>query len=366
MRESKLNSLYYIAFILLVILRFINISTLLNIPVIINYIILIISSLLFAIKILLDSHSLKEYILFLVLLLLSLYLYTKFNIYYFFTTLLSIYAIKNINIVKIVRIDVFLKVSLLLSNFIIYFSNYLFYNSSVIETVKYSIKGISHSLYFRNPNTVGALVLWLIIDIFYLISKKRKLKIYDYINGGILIIISYLVCKSRTPVYSYLIFVILLNIRSEKLIYLLSKYSYFILSILSLFIITSNFNNGIYSAFYTALNNAFSSRLGYSLMAYNTYGISLLPNLLSVNISNELIIDNFYVKCFVMYGIITLLSIGIINMFIPKKGYSKEKIIFIVSSIYLFFETVTISTGFSTALLLISYCIFNKKEFNQS
>jgi len=358
MKYSRNRYFYYIGFILTVLLRLMMSSTLITLPVSINYIILGIISICFAIKIILDNHNIIEALLIAVGCIISLYIYQQTDVSYIFTGFLSIIAIKNVDIKQIIKIDIALKLIFLLSHGTLYLYNYVFNYSAIESLINYSVKGVSHSIYFGNPNTVGALVLLVILDAMCL---KKNIRLKDLVFGAIVIIFSYIVCKSRTPMYIYFIFVGISFINNMKIINFLSKYSYFIFGILSFLIIHVLDNS---NTILLAIDKLFSNRLIYSMIAYRQYGLAILPNSAANTYISHFIIDNFFVRCFINYGVITLILVGLMNFKIPKKGYKIEKNIFTVSSIYLFFETVTVNTGFGIPMLIMGDIILyrNKRE----
>lgn len=356
MKYSKNRYFYYAAFILTVILRLTTSSTLFNLPLSINYAILGIANILYMIKIILDNHNIKESIMIAIILAISLYIYKETGVSYIFTGFLSIVAIKNVDIKKVVKIDIVLKLLFLLSHGILYFYNYIFNYAAIESIINYSVKGISHSIYFSNPNTVGALVLLLVLDILYL---KNTLKLKNLLIGGIFIIISYLVCKSRTPMYIYFIFIGISFIKNMKIINFLSKHTYFLLGLLS-FIIIHVLDSS--NAILLTVDKMFSNRLIYSMIAYRQYGLAIFPNAAANTYIAHFIVDNFFVRCFINYGVITFLTVGLLNLKLPKDGYRLEKNIFTISSIYLFFETVTVNTGFGLPLVIMGDIVLYKNK----
>ncbi len=352
----KNNIIYYLAFSLLVILRLTTGSVLFPLPLYFNYILLIIISSLFGLKIILDNHTFKEYLFIIILTILTIYIYIVANTYYIFLGFLSIMALKNVNIKTVIKIDIILKLTFLSIHSITYLFTWLIDYNIILDTIKISsLKGISHSLFFPNPNFVGALIIWLVFDFLCL---KKEVKTKDIFIGLIIVIISYLICKSRTPLYIYILFIVLSFIKNQKILNFLAKYSYLILAIITLFIISIN---NVDNELFIKLNSLFSNRFMYSVAAYNKYGLSILPNALANNYSDFLIIDSFYVRSFINYGILTLIIVGTINIFIPKKNYKLEKRIFILASIYMFFEVIPIYTGLSLAYIIIGNTIINNK-----
>jgi len=149
-------------------------------------------------------------------------------------SLLAIVAIKNVDIKKIVKIDIVIKLIFLCTHASLYLIDYLLNYDAIKNLIIFSSKGASHALYFSNPNTVGAIVLLLVLDILFL---KKNLNKKHLALGFLALIISYLICRSRTPFFIYIIFIALQFVKNIKVTNLLGKYTYFALGLITFIII---------------------------------------------------------------------------------------------------------------------------------
>jgi len=347
MKHSRNSFIYYIAFILFASLRLCNSSTIINFPLAFNYSIIMLCLVLFVLKIMLDNHTIKEYLILLFLTVFFVYIYYTTKNIDFLIGLVAIVAIKNVNIKNVIKIDIFVKLFFLLTHGLLYLSDYLFNYDAIKNFIIISSKGTSHALYFSNPNTVGALSLLLVLDFLML---KKDIKKFDLLVGMAVVLFSYVICKSRTALLIYVVFMGLYWIKNMKIMNGFSKYSYFGLALIS-FIIVNYIDKS--NSLLLTFNKLFSNRLIYSIAAYKHYGLSMLPTSSANNFIEIFTIDNFYVRCFINYGVIALLLTGIISMKIPKEGFKMEKAVFIVACFYLFFEAVIINIGFAVPFLIM-------------
>ena len=359
MKYSKNSFIYYIAFILLATLRLCISSNIINFPLAFNYSIIILVAVLFILKILLDNHNLTEYLILLVLIIFFIYIYMITKNLDFMISLLAIVAIKNINIRMIVKLDIAIKLIFLFTHGSIYLINYLLNYDAISNLIIFSSKGASHALYFSNPNTVGAIVLLLVLDFLFL---KKNINKKHLVWGFLALIVSYLICRSRTPFFIYIIFIGLQFIKNIKITNFLGKYSYLFLGLITFIII--NYLDST-NHILLLINKFFSNRIVYSIAAYQHYGLAILPSSAANNFLENFIIDNFYTRCFINYSVIVFLLIGIIGLKIPKKGFKLEKDIFIIIYIYLFFEAVAINIGFALPLLIMGDIVLYRKNYKE-
>lgn len=356
MKKKYNNILYYIAFSIAVILRLCTSSVLFNVTHDLNKIITFIIILLFAIKIMLDKHTFKELIAIIIGSILFIYLYLILDLAFLLIAYFAFIAIKNVNINTVVRIDIFIKIFFIGSHAFLYGIDYLFDYSKIESLIIISKKGISHCLYFVNPNTIGMLSFWLVMDLVFI---NKDLDYKKHIFFLMILIIIYYISKCRTSLYSYIIFILLSIIKKEKIVQFIYKYIYVILAIISFLIINDVKEN---SSYFSIMNGLLSGRLSYSIRAYNIVGLHFLPNYLSEEFFSNYTIDNFYVRCYIFYGVLSMIIMYIPIILIPKKNFTKEKTILIMSCIFLFFEAVTINIGYAIPYLIAADIIFNKKR----
>ncbi|MBR1416985.1 MAG: hypothetical protein IJ572_04130 [Bacilli bacterium] len=348
------NSIYYIAFSLLVIVNTLLKSVLIQPPVLFFQVTYVLITILFLVKIILDKPNIKESIIYVILLILMIYLYYITRNKFLVLNLLAFISIKNIDIKKIIKIDIIIKLLFILSHSIFYFYDYIFNNNNILELIHTSSKGTSLYLYFINPNFTSYLVFAIVFDYLFL---QEKINIKKIIICTLLIIITFIITRSRTPFIMYLLLLLFYLIKNKKLINCIYYSSYIILSFISLYFLKFSFHTPIYYK----LNDLLSGRFGYPRLAFEEIGLSLIPSSSSMQIYGKYIVDNFYDMCFLFLGVITLLIYLVPIIMTPKKGFEKEKKFIIICIIYLFFETLTIKIGVSIFLLLIANIIYNRK-----
>lgn len=356
MKVKTKNLLYYAAFMLTAILRLCTSSTLFVVTHEANQFITLIILLMFSIKILLDKHTYKELFLISIAAAISMYLFIVLDIAFIVITFFAFISIKDVEIKKVIKIDIVIKCIFLLSHSILYGLDYFFEYEKIESLILMSKKGISHAFYFSNPNTVGMLVFWLIMDLEFLSSKNSHKK---FVIESLLILSVYSLTKCRTSLVLYIVYLVIKQIKNKKIIDNMNKYMYIILSLLAFAIIYFLKEDNVTFQFF---NGLLSGRLSYSIRAYNILKIHFLPYYVSDLFFETYIIDNHYVKSLIHYGIITLLIFYIPYLLIPKEKFMKQKKISIISALFLFFERATINIGYATPYLIMADVIFNKKE----
>lgn len=355
-KSHHTSILYYAAFSIIVICRLAQSSALVPLPVTFYKIAILVSSALFLIKILLDRHKFIELIAILTATAIFGYIYLVTDASFFIATFLAIASIKGVSIKKVVKLDILYKAIFLITHTLVFSLDYIFQIGEVFNYVEEFAKGTSYFLYFNNPNTTGLLGTWLAIDILYL---KDDPKFKDFIFPTVLATLFFIITRSRTAFYSYILYIALHLIKNERMLNVLQKITYPLLAVVSLIIVAAVGTGGQIFQF---LNNLFSYRLFFSVHAFSEVGMQLLPNAASANIFDKYTIDNFYVRCFIFYGLITLILFYLPHMLLPKTGKQKEKRISIVSSVYLFFEAVLANIGFCVPYLMLADGSLNKEE----
>lgn len=356
---KKNNILYYIAIFLIFVIGNNNISSIMNFNQTFRQIMYLCIVLLIFIKIINDKHKLKEFIWMGLVGIIFLYTSIKVDNIFFIINYILIISLPNVNINKIVKIDAIVKIIYLVVNSSIYYIDHL--------TQKIPFEERS-ALYFLNPNATMGIIFWLVIDfiILYRNDYKKALKVSTV--GFIPIIIGYKITGSRTALYLYIILYILIFLtyifknKNMKIIKRISIYIIDILFIVSLLI----------CLFYPILNleqfnSALSGRLYKSYWAYNKFGFNVFANVTLDEVTDNVILDNFYTRSIICYGVIIYLILSIwIKKFGKKNDNKILDIIVIVFSIFLFSESYPYIIARCIVTLLIGEKIlFNKEKQNK-
>ena len=361
---KKTDILYYIAIFGVFCINLVDISKIIDIESIYRTIIYISLALILVIKIVLTKYSHKQIIIMIIFGLISCYITYVLNNYMFIINFLAIMGIKGVNIKNVVKIDIIVKLLFLLIHTSVYFYDYINHYDKVATTFVYTqAYGIRQGFYFSHPNTVSGVVIWLAIDIIYA-SKNKKIA---YIISTFIVMFYYYFTVSRTALVVYIIFSILMLINDKKReifnqkTNFILKYLIDIFAVLSiLLILIPKFVNN--TEIIDNINKLLSKRLYYSEWAVNLYGINILPNADTSILDKNLIVDNFYIRCIISYGIIVYAMLSAKFKFLPRNVKDMDRIVLIILPFYLFNELFCYNIGRAVALLILANAIFNKKE----
>lgn len=290
------------------------------------------------------------------------YVVTKDNIVLMLFLLLI--CAKDIDINKIVKLDLILKVSLVLIIFILYRCDL----TKVVIIDSNIERGLRYSFGFGHPNTFGIYMFNICADLLYInYSKKNK---WQYI---LIIFISYLVdkfCDSRCAFLCMIIMIILSLFtpkKNLKIINAIYKYSFFIFLFISLGFTLAYIHNP--SKILYTLNSLFSGRISLMSSFYSYYGIKLFGNYF-INYSTGkvgifYVLDNAYISLLVKFGLVISIILGV--LFIKRIQQSIEKnekslmiclVVYIIfglmeNGLYLFF--------YNPFILSLTEALYNKK-----
>ena len=351
------NTLYYFAFSLTAILHMLRASALIDLSDEFYQFATLVISALFAGKILMDGHTRKElaFIFLSVIAIVLLYILgaPAFLVMFFLASI----SIKNIEIKKIIQIDLIIKSIFLISHALLFYLDYITGESGALAFISESTKGgLENSLYFINPNNTGMIGVWIALD-WLLLIKDKKLK--DYIFPTLFVAIVFLITFSRTAVGIYFVYLILQFIKNKKILSIMSKVVFPICAVASVFIVTMlSFSDTIVMQ----IDSFLSGRIWYSITAYNVMGAHFLPFSQGNEFLETYIIDNFYIKCLVYYGIAVMLIYFIPYVLLPKKSDKEIKRISIVSGVCMLFENTTANVGLAIPYLVMADSINNGEK----
>lgn len=348
------NNLFYIAYILNLIYVLQYHSIIMKLPGDFTKILVILTYVFFALKFLLDKHTIKKIFIYLMLAFLFLYFYRVTKVQYIFVAYLAIICLKDVDIKKLLKIDIFVRGLFLLIHFVLFGADYLFFDSNIVNMISTSVKGVSYYLYFDNPNIVSEFFFTLVLEILYL---RKNLKFLDYVISFILMYLMFVITKSRTSFAVFIIYLLLNLIKNKNIVYYLSKYMYIVMAVISWYIVKYV---QIGSSLYERFNDLSTNRMKFSILAFKETGLTIFPK--SNTIIQNYIIDNFYVRCFICYGILILILTYLIHYFSLKKENVELNKIVISLDVYLMFEQVVTNIAYNPILLILSDKIVNRED----
>ena len=365
-------TIYYLATIIVVTKLILAYSELIVLPEIVNDGLNYIFIALMGIKIVLSSGTKikKQYIIILLIAIISLYSSIIANNYFILMSTLGVAALKGMNVRQIVKVAYATKVFWLSIHFICY----LFAQLLIPSIIHYSvIDGIVRGrIFLSQPNTCAMLFVWAALEYLYL--KFEKIKFYEFAVSLIITGIVFIITDSKTSMIVYLLFWILFAIKEnnlvKKIILFFSKYGYILLTV---FCVT-------FTVLYNVLpiakivNTILTGRLAGSAKAYSLYGFTLMGQYLDLENNAEwdsvygverIWLENSYTAIFINYGIIYGIVIAI-ALFIAAKHLSVKAQIFVcLMLVYGISESYIINIYLCFPLLLVADVFINRKKFRK-
>lgn len=364
----KINKerLYIIAFTLFCFISLVGGSILFKLPDPLKIILYLIIIACLGLKILLDKYKFKILIIYFCIAVICIYTYFKTGAIFFLINFLIIIASKDIKIKKIVLIDFIIKFLFISTHFLLYGIEYVFnYNS--IESLIVSNDGfrVRNALFFVHPNIAAGLVLWSIIDYFYL---SNKIKIKNVIYTSLIMFVTYVITGSRTSLLVFILFILLFYFnkiikdkRYKKILNCFQRFSVELVTVVSL-LLAYLYQFKISIIYF--INNLTSGRVYYSFKAITDFGINVFGNANAIGIDNIYPVDNFYIRCAILYGMVFVFMLFILEKLIDRNEnkFILEKILFIVLVISMFSEYYVFIIGNSIVLLLVGKIVIDKKN----
>lgn len=370
MKTKSKEIIYLIAFALYCFMALSGGSELIVLNSIFKTIIYGIIILLLGYKVVVEGLSIKEILIYLIIGIICLLAYIKVDSIFFLINFVMIISIRGVNIKKVVKLDIIIKCVFLVTHIIIYIGNYFFAYDKFQELIINHGDRIRHAFYFTHPNIVSAIVFWIIMDLYYL---KEKISVKHILISIILMLVNYYFTRSRTILILFIVFLIIFFVEKmlknkeifNRILTITYKFIFEIITIASIAMgILYKYNLRLIT---TVLNQLTSGRVYYSYAAFTDFGINLFSNANALKLEKYLFIDNFYVRCAVLYGLIFVVMISIMTKLSKSKNDKniKEKIMIIILAISLFSEYFGIIIGNAIPLLLLGNLIMNKEENNE-
>lgn len=350
--------LFYVSFFLISLSRMLQSSGLVEISESAMDVFMVFACILFLLKIVFDKTGAKKLLVKIIIALLVVVLRMFGLPMPIVSSCFAFLAMENVNIKTVIKIDLLVKSAFFIFSAIVFGADYLTGEERVTEYIFEAKKGTAVALYFKNPNTTGLVGTMIALDLLYLKDNK---KFRDFIFPTLIAGTTFALTTSRAPFLVYCVYLALQLIKNGKVLTIIQKLTYPILFAFTFYVINSV---PVGSSMYKILNPLLSSRIWYSIVAYNSVGLTILPSLANTILLKNYIIDIFYMRCIVRYGLITLLLYYIPHLILPVNATNEQKRMSIIASIYLFFEDAVSNVGFAIPYLIIADAIFNKKEIS--
>ena len=325
--------------------------------------------------ILYNSYTLVALISIILLGVIISYTYLKTNNYYIIASFLLIFAIKNIDLNRTLKLMYTTKFIFLAVHIIAYFISLVYFPDSISYVYRDGIK--RQNFFIGHPNTFAMIAYWCMFEFIYV--NYKKLKDFHFI---LFIILSYLIkyyTDSNTGFFIFIFVIIAVfldkkNVHIEKVIMrFLAKYSFAFFSIFfSLITIFYSNLSGIALELYNKLDKYLTNRLIYGAFAYDKYGLTFFGKSLYFDDKIQwhtywfdgMTFDNTFLWILVAFGIfyLVILSIG---FYLFSKNASNIQCIFVVAyTLYAIMESYILNAVLCFPLLFLGLFVFNNKKSN--
>ncbi len=364
-KDKYLERIYFVGIIILCIKFFTEKSTLITIndmPIALSL------AICFFIKLIFQKYTKRELIITIISGIISVLVSAITREYIAVYVFLVIFASKNIDIKKTIKIC-FWSITVLLS----------------IHAIKYIIDGViaeipiiyrntgepRYTFYMYHPNIVAGLILWLIAQYSYL--KYDNLKIRHFVIFLAIFVVTYLLTLSRTTLIASIVLLILLaiskNMKIAKVITYLSKFIFIIAIVFTIgisYLYRVNRDNFILQK----LESALSGRISLLTIAIDEYGVSLFPR--NIDLTKdvkwdfggeaELYLDSIYSRAYIKYGLLYLIWLIYLFTNLNSKNEKKNAIFIILFAIIGVTERYIMYPVIGFPLLFFGDYLWNEKK----
>lgn len=369
-KKGFTDNIYYFGILLITLIRLTQDSTLFNLSEYVVTGIKVIAAGCFFVKMVTSKYTKREIIIDGILLIFATICVLITKIEMVLLTLMILIGIKNVDIKKVIKIIFYVSLTVITIHSLSYLYACIFHKETLKILLTKDLE-IRHYVYFSHPNMFAGIVFGMILEWIYLYGRNIK-KIYKYIIIVIVAIIVYKVTISRTTLMLFgilivgLLFVDLNRKIINKCIYLISRYIFAIISIIIvvflMFYKTDNNNKYVQK-----IDEALSGRITLGLYARDKYGNSLIPQYIDFKekinskYAQKLVIDNFYMRYFLSYGILSLVIISIVVWKASKRSNTFEQLYLIIFAIWGITEGVIFDIAICIILLIIADKLLNYK-----
>ena len=311
----------------------------------------------------LKRYTYKQLVCIMIMEIILIMSYSKSNNYQMLLLFNNIFAFKDLEFKKMLKIDISFKTVFLLLNFICIFLG-------IIENSFSYRNGIyRYDMGFYNPNTFSSIVTSIVIEFVYLKEFKEKGRKYECILLVITAIILNNLCQSRGSTYILIALALLLIFEKSRISKKILIYMPTVFTILS-FRLVDMFNKG--EALAVKLNELLSTRLFCASNYLNDYAINLWGNNIIKYekwIGYMQTIDISYIASPLINGVIVFILFMIMyHLFLWKVIKSNNsmliKIMFVIC-IYGFIEKTAFVLSSNIFLLLIYEYVFKEKNISK-
>lgn len=369
--EKKANICYCIANIILTIKVMLASSSLINLKIGDSILSAIYLGLILVVLVF-QKYKIKDLVLFFVIGLLASYTCLKNDNFYLIFSCLGCFAIKYVNLRKLLKYRYYTKVIIIAFHVLYTFVVFLI-DPQIIPTVERGGE-IRYYFYLGQPNTFQMYVLWTTLEILFVYYKSLRKE--DLIVAFLVNMFFYYFTDSNSSIL-VLIFTLMLiyfskyNKKSYRFIDQITKYSYFIITLIIFMMAYFYSNAGILGVVLKIVNKVMTGRLAYGAYVFQQSGITIFGSKLEFSEIvfwngqwyDDLYLDSAYLALLLQYGVVWVVIIGYGIYKCAKLRRVIEINIFLLSYImYGIMESYVLDASVCFPILFIGKMYFRRKQ----
>lgn len=373
MDNNKYSKYYYIGVFIISMKLILDLSRMIYIPEYIDNFFNFLFVFFMFIKLINTNYSKLSFLAFIIIGVLCIYSNVKIGNYYLFMSYIGIISFSYIDLKKVLRIALFTKTIILLIH-IAYYIYRLCFNEEVL--LIYRKDGLArHTFGLAHPNSVGLIVLWILLEISYLY--------YDQLNliSGISILsigcLFFYFTDSKTLLITLIITMAMivchkLNLKIiTKWVFIFSKWGFLFLSIFFyISMVIYRKSSGLINIILNKLDVILSGRIRSASYVFERKGLTFLGRQLEFKNTWEelyklenIVLDTAYSRLLLYEGMFYLIIFCVGFIVLSKYSKTKEQIFIVSYLLYGISESIITNAFLCFPLLFLgSLCLYNKKK----
>jgi len=297
--------------------------------------------------------------------------------YLFLFGFLLIIAMQGMELISIIKVSFWAKVTSITMHVMIYIGVYLTNPSAIyLSTRGWGDATLRHYFFLGHPNTFSAYLVWACLDFVFI--NYDRLNIIHISLIWLINLLFFMFTDSRSGIIVLIIVTVLIIIDKlgkghfDKMLTILAKYLYTVFAIFfSVMAAVYTSLEGTMKSVWHALDDFFTGRIWLGTYTYHALGLTILgrPDIATSKVywsgrwfDTATVFDNYYLANLVSYGIIITVITALVFIAFGGKMEKREKIIIIAFSIYGIMEAYVSNVVICFALLIIGKYLYLEKN----
>ena len=367
--KYDVDKMYTFGFISLLIRLFFSYSDLLQIPGVVDMLLLLVFVACMLLVLIDEKLTGLQFFAVVITGAVCIYSYNKMDNYYLLATYFCMVASKNINLKYVLGWSYKVRVFMLTFHVAVYIFTLINNPNSLAYVYRDGV--LRHSFFLSHANTFSMFLIWTIFEYLYVNYEKltvRSMILVAVINASL----NYFTLSTTNTIISVVVLLVILldKLRPKWEMRSVRKFVKYAFAILSLFfcMITIYYRKfgGSLLLLYNSLNDFFTGRLIYGAYMYEKYGATFFGQTLKLRQNdywngywfNGIACENAYIWHLVSFGVIYLLLLAFLFFAVADKVSRQDTIFLGVYILYAVTELYVTNAVLCFSLILLAQYAF--------